>query len=562
MAQTDFVLMLHSHLPYVLNHGRWPHGSDWLCEAALDTYLPLLEQLQALEARGVAAPVTLGFTPVLAAMLAHPTFWQELDDYLAQRLDACASAPAAFTATDDEVLLPVVRWWESRLRRLRTLRDSIDGNLIAAFRGLQDRGRLEITSSAATHGFLPLLGRDESIRLQLLLGRAEHRAHFGRDPEGCWVPECAYRGAGEWHPYPHAVNTGFRRGLESHLADTGYRYFFADSHMARAGEPLGVYGARFGLPPDLRKPAGNGELRQHTPHVAYRVTGIDDARQVAAFVRDPRSSEQVWNRYGGYPGDGVYLEFHKIRWPEGLRLWRVTSREHDLGDKAVYVPDEAVARTRTHAAHFAALLGELHDVRPRHEGSVIVAPFDTELLGHWWFEGPEFLGALYSALPEQHGIRAATAAQHLDQHGTPAALPLVDGSWGKDGDYSMWMSDEVAFTWPVIWELENRFWNTARQALAVPSLHGVLAQAARSLLLLQSSDWQFIITTGAVADYATARFEGHAADCTELLGILADGLAGHDVGRGVARAAELHARDDLFRDILPSIEQALRVSVS
>ncbi len=560
MGRTDFVLMLHSHLPWVLNHGRWPHGSDWVCEAALDTYLPLLEQLLDLEKRAIPAPVTLGVTPVLGAMLSHPAFARELDAYIAQRLTACADAPSTLVATGDAELLPVVAWWHQRLRRLADLWESIDGDLVGAWRGLQDRGRLELTSSAATHGFLPLLGREESIRLQLLVGRSEHQRLFGGEPEGCWVPECAYRGAGAWHPFPGAPNAGFRRGLESHLADTGYRYFFADSHMARAGEPLGVYGARFGLPPDERRSEDPRPWMQHTPHVAYRVTGTDEVRQVAAFVRDPKSSEQVWSRYGGYPGDGAYLEFHKIRWPEGLRLWKVTSREHDLADKAKYLPDEALARTRVHAEHFVELLEEVHGVRPRPSGSVIVAPFDTELLGHWWFEGPEFLGALYTSLADQRSIQPTTAGQHLDRHGTPAALPLVDGSWGRDGDYSMWMSDEAAFTWPVIWAMENRFWDVAPRALTEPALHSVLAQVARSLLLLQSSDWQFIITTGAAADYATARFEGHAADCTELLDIIDGALTGGEIGRGVQRAAELHQRDDLFRNILPSIESSLGIS--
>jgi 1,4-alpha-glucan branching enzyme len=296
--------------------------------------------------------------------------------------------------------------------------------------------------------------------------------------------------------------------------------------------------------------------------VAYRVTGTDEPRQVAAFVRDPRSSEQVWNRYGGYPGDGDYLEFHKIRWPEGLRLWRVTSREHELGDKAPYDPVAATARAHVHAAHFADLLSGLHGVRPRPDGSVVVAPFDTELLGHWWFEGPDFLAGVYTQLAGQATVRPVTAGRHLDDHGTPAALPLVDGSWGRDGDYTMWMGDAVAHTWPVIWELEHRLWDSAPLALGRPGLGPVLAQAARALLLLQSSDWQFIITTGAAADYATARFEGHAADCRDLLDMIDAGLAGGDVGRGVSHAAELARRDDLFPHILTSVADTVKGYVS
>jgi len=180
----DFVLGLHSHLPYVLNHGRWPHGSDWLCEAALDTYLPLLEELRALEGEGVPAPVTIGFTPVLANQLASPLFRREMDAFLAQRLAACEAAPASLAATGDQALLPLVGFWRTRFCRLEALFRAIDGNLVTAFRELEDAGALEIIGSAATHGYLPLLARDESIRLQLDVGREEHRRLFGRDPRG------------------------------------------------------------------------------------------------------------------------------------------------------------------------------------------------------------------------------------------------------------------------------------------------------------------------------------------------------------------------------------------
>jgi len=187
----EFVLALHSHLPYVLNHGRWPHGSDWLCEAALDTYLPLLERLEELAGEGTAAPLTIGFTPVLANQLVSPTFAREMDAFFAQRLAACDEAPASLATTGDQALLPLVDFWRSRLTRLQTLFRKIDQDLVSAFRRLQERGRLEIMGSAATHGYLPLLARDESIRLQLAVGQHEHRRLFGVAPKGGWLPECA-----------------------------------------------------------------------------------------------------------------------------------------------------------------------------------------------------------------------------------------------------------------------------------------------------------------------------------------------------------------------------------
>src|SRR6266542_7014681 len=327
----DFLLMLHSHLPWVLNHGRWPHGSDWLCEAAVDTYLPLLEAFQALDHERVTAPVTIGVTPVLANMLASPVFVEELEAFFEQRLEACDQADAELPELDPEVA-PLVGFWRDRYTRLRELFRASDSDLIGAFRALEARGRIEIIGSAATHGFLPLLARDESIRLQLAVGVAEHRRLFGRAPNGCWLPECAYRPRGPWAPWPTAPRSGVRRGIEEHLGDAGFGFFFIDAHLAAAGRPLGVYGDPLVGPreaPDTIEPERLRTLR--TPYRAYRVAPARGTRPVAAFVRDPRASMQVWSRHHGYPGDGQYLEFHKIRWPGGLKLWQVTGENVDLG---------------------------------------------------------------------------------------------------------------------------------------------------------------------------------------------------------------------------------------
>ncbi|MGQ0765565.1 MAG: 1,4-alpha-glucan branching protein domain-containing protein [Gemmatimonadota bacterium] len=560
MRQTDFVLMLHSHLPYVLNHGRWPHGSDWICEAAIETYLPLLATLRRLESENVAAPLSVGFTPILANMLEHPTFAGELEAYFRQRFEFCAEAPASMSGTADEALLPLVGFWERRLRSLHELWQSIGGDILGPFREMQDRERIELTSSAATHGFLPLLARDESIHLQLAVGRSEHHRLFGRDPEGCWVPECAYSPRGPWAPLPGAPGEGrVRAGVEEHLAEAGYRYFFVDSHMARAGSPLGVYGQRFGAADaDRAHPEPDDETqREYTPYQAYRVSDDSVGREVAAFVRDPRSSQRVWNRHGGYPGDGAYLEFHKIRWPGGLRLWRVTSRTSDLGEKRPYDPAAARQLAGEHARDFASLIAALARGKAGDIGAVVVAPFDTELFGHWWFEGPDFLADLYTALPDHTVVRPVTAGEHLDSYGTGQAIRLARGSWGRNGDWSMWMNGEVEWTWPVIWQMENAFWDLAPTAIEVAALEPVLAQAARTLLLLQASDWQFIISTGEVEDYAIRRFNGHADDLRELLGYLVDGLAGVGIENALLRAGELQQRDDVFRDIITSLRKTI-----
>lgn len=553
----DFVLTLHSHLPYVLNHGRWPHGSDWITEAAIDTYLPLIDSLRALDAEGVRAPVTIGFTPVLANQLASDTFRGELELYFEQRLAHCEEAPASLRETGDAHLIPLVDYWRARLTRLRALFRSIDRDIIGVFRDLEDRGRLEMIGSAATHGFLPLLARDESIQLQLDVGRREHRRLFGRSPRGCWVPECAYRPRGPWKPLPNAPDTGERPGIEEYLAKAGFRFFFADAHMARAGSPLGLYGQVVAnelehvAPPDAHWEA------TRTPYRAYRVTSAYTPQTVAAFIRDPESSAQVWSRHQGYPGDGRYLEFHKIRWPGGLKLWRVTGNGVDLGLKEPYDPEAAREIASAHAAHFASLLAGIAGADPAHRRGVIVAPFDTELFGHWWYEGPTFLAEVYRALGAHGTVRPATGSEHLATSRPRAGLRLAAGSWGANGDYSMWLNTLTAWTWPRIWAIEERFWTMAREAIELPAAHEALAQAARELLLVQSSDWQFIISTGAVTDYAIRRFNGHADACDRLFSAIEEGLASGDLTNATNLAIALRAQDDIFPNVLESVRRVL-----
>src|SRR5206468_7732668 len=221
-----------------------------------------------------------------------------------------------------------------------------------------------------------------------------------------------------------------------------------------------------------------------------------------------------------------------------------------------YEPSAAHERAMGHASHFVHLLQSRAQQQADRGGEgIIVAPFDTELFGHWWFEGADFLAATYRALrgSGKDGVRAVTASQHLEAHAPGRALQLAEGSWGANGDHSMWLNDQTAWTWERLWRLEDAFWDAAPAALASAAARPILAQAARELLLAQASDWQFIISTGEVADYATRRFTLHCDDVERLLAMLARG----DLESGAALAEELRRRDDVFPDILPHIEAAL-----
>jgi 1,4-alpha-glucan branching enzyme len=554
----DFVLALHSHLPWVLHHGRWPHGSDWLCEAAVDTYLPLLDALNGLEREGVSAPVTLGITPVLAAQLSHPSFVTELDAFVTQRLAACEAAPASLATTGDSALLPLAEYWRDRLTHLRGVMRDANDDLIGAFGELQQRGRLELISSCATHGFLPLLGRDESIRLQLFTGRGEHKRLFGVLPSGLWLPECAYRPPGPWHPRGSRARA-HRRGTAEFIRNAGFRYFFVDAHLPQAGQFLGLYNdvqvgtTRGDGDRDALAPVDQELTAVRSPYRPYRMPGSGNL--VAALVRDPRSTRQVWSRHEGYPGDEWYLEFHKMRWPGGLKLWRVTGEGVDLGAKQQYEPLRARERALSHAKHFSWLLGEI--AKTEKDGDLIVAPFDTELFGHWWFEGVDFIADVYREMSHS-SVRPVTARAHVGAHPPRGVVRLGEGSWGANGDFSMWMNDQTAWTWARLWPIEDAFWDSARAALAGgPATRRVLEQAARSMLLAQASDWQFIISTGAATDYAEMRFALHCADAEQLLAGLAPGATPGALEEAVRRADALKPRDDLFPGVLDAVREAL-----
>jgi 1,4-alpha-glucan branching enzyme len=275
-------------------------------------------------------------------------------------------------------------------------------------------------------------------------------------------------------------------------------------------------------------------------------------------VRDPRSSMQVWSRQEGYPGDESYLEFHKIRWPGGLKLWRVSWPNVDLGGKQPYDPGAALARVALHGSHFVSVLSGLADAAGRPADGVITAPFDAELFGHWWFEGVDFIAAVYRGLAGHSAVRAVTASQHVGERPPQATVQLAEGSWGAGGDQGMWLNDRTAWTWRRLWPLEHRFWDAAPAVLPLAGAQPVLAQAARELLLAQASDWQFIISTGAVADYGERRFTLHCGDAERLVAALEAAVAGDaDLGGATRLAEELHRRDDCFPYVLEAVVEAV-----
>ena len=479
-------LILHAHLPVVRHpeHAEFLE-EDWLFEAITETYLPLLDVLHGLADEGVPFRIAMSVTPTLGHMLGDDILRTRYERHL-DRLIAIAenevrrSEPRAAEQHAARFyllrLLRVREWWMQRWKR----------DIVAGFRALQDRGHLEIIACAATHGYLPLMLCEESVRAQIALGVAAHRAMFGCDPRGMWLPECA------WRP-----------GVDRILAEFGIRWTVLDSHGIMLGTP---------------RPQRAIFAPVFTPE------------GVAAFGRDRESARQVWSAADGYPGDPWYRDFYRdAGWdmPEedfrrffpdgprrftGMKMHRVTGGE----PKQCYDRAKALGRVREHARHFLdAQIRQLREVRALLPvPPVIVSPFDAELFGHWWFEGPEWLAAvLRGAADAPADIRLVTPGEYLAEHDTHQVVEPAQSSWGDGGFSAVWLDPSNAWIYPELHDAERRMISIARHfsdsALPGETEARCLRQLARELLLAQSSDWAFLIRSGTAREYATQRTRGH-----------------------------------------------------
>ncbi len=554
-----FSLVLHTHLPMVVNHGRWPHGSDWLCEAAFECYLPLLETAHRLVADGISPRWSINISPVLAEQLASPEFQKELAFYRENVQRACAESREHFDREGRPEIVKLTHFWEEFYERMWELHRRVGGDIPGTFAELQRQGHLEILTCAATHGYLPLLSRDESVHLQLRTAVETHRRHFGVAPRGIWLPECAYRPRYEWTP-PTGRDRGrhrrLRPGLEEMLADHGLEYFIADSHLIAAATPIFLYrdyvpraeAAPTAATPEVRSP-------RRSPYHPYRVASRGGAGRAIAFFRDPRTTLQVWSREHGYPGDFAYLEFHKKHFPGGLRFWRITDAGNDLGSKQPYDPEAARRQVGVHAAHFVELVRET--AAGAGPGTVVVSPYDAELFGHWWFEGPGWLEQV-ARLFETAQVTPMTLAGALEVAPPPATVSLPEGSWGEGGDHRVWLNPDTEWTWDRVYSAEAEWVELLRLAEgAGGDLRRVLAQACRELLLLQASDWQFLITTWAARDYAERRVAEHYAEFKRLAEIARTLAGGSPLTVEAADTLRRLEREDFcFPDLDPSWAQA------
>jgi 1,4-alpha-glucan branching enzyme len=519
----SFTFVLHAHLPYVIAHGRWPHGMDWLNEAAAETYIPLLDTLTDLIKAGHHPLLTLGLTPVLCEQLADKSFKDEFRQYLDHKIQAAEEDQRTFAQWDREHLSQLASWWRDHYQRVReSYQDRYAGEIVGSFRNLQEEGHLEIITCAATHGYLPLLGLDDSVGAQIRVGVETYRHHFGRQPRGIWLPECAYRPGYDWSP---PVDTSVlpkkasRLGVERLLAANDIEYFIADAALLKGGKAIGVYIDRFEALRRLWKQFESQyrerpEDEEKTPREIYLVGApVEGKKPVAVFSRDPRTGLQVWSGEHGYPGDGWYLDFHKKHYPGGHRYWRVTSASSDLAEKAEYDPEKALERIPENSAHFVELvkgiLGEYHEQTGKK--GILCAPFDAELFGHWWFEGPQWLGQVLAQMDQDPELELTTCSRYLDEAQPVEVVSLPEGSWGQGGYHYIWLNEWTQWTWKHVYEDEAQLAKLLEEFKdnKDPKLTDILTQLARELLLLESSDWQFLISTWSARDYAELRLVEH-----------------------------------------------------
>ena len=549
MKRGAFTFVLHSHLPYCRQAGRWPHGEEWIHEAAAETYVPLLTTLCDLAEQGISPKVTLGITPVLADQLADPLVIEHFEIYAQDRADRARADVERFAQLGDQQGEVLARFYEEYYTRiLRTFRERFNRSLLGAARSLQDGGQIEILTSAATHGYLPLLGRDSSIHGQLATGVKTYWRHFGRAPRAVWLPECAYRPGFRVGPEADAT---VRPGIESFLAEVGLRLFFVETHTIEGGQPVGkareeVIGPYGNIPRRYVVPlAENVTPVAGTTFLPYNVGRPD----VAAIGRNNRSGLQVWSADSGYPGDFDYREFHKKDGTSGMQYWRVTGVRVDLGEKDYYHPDWAAGKVREHARHFAGLVeGLVHDYNTQSgRYGIVAAIYDTELFGHWWFEGVDWLGEVLRNLAGSEVVDLVTASDFVTAHPPEDVVALPESSWGMGGNHFTWDNADTHWVWPAIHEAEARMERlVARYPNADGAARDVLSQAARELLLLQASDWPFLITTGQAGQYAIERFCAH----TDRFNTLAERAESGNVDEAAGeQARELYERDKLFPDI-------------
>ncbi|MDX9721623.1 MAG: DUF1957 domain-containing protein [Myxococcota bacterium] len=513
-------IVLHAHLPFV-RHPEHPDflEEDWLYEAMTETYIPLLRMMQRLWADGIDFRLTMSLTPPLCEMLADPMLQDRYVHRLSRLLELAEQQEVVRRGSPFE---EAARFAAQELRETHHLFTHVwNRELLPQFKRFQDLGRLEIITCGATHGFLPLLATDDARRAQIEIGARNYEKHFGRRPRGMWLPECA-----------------FAPGLDALVAESGIKWFILESHGLTQGKPAN----RLGTARPAITPSG-----------------------VAVFGRDAETSRQVWSSEIGYPGHANYREFYRdlgfdlpyaevrpylhadgLRRNIGLKFHRVTGKV-SLDKKEPYVPSWALQQAEQHAGNF--LFNRQHQCRylrsTTKQTPHICAPYDAELFGHWWYEGPHFIEmVMRKTATDQSEIVLVTPSEYLQIETVHQVIIPALSSWGANGFFEVWLNGFNDWIYRHLHAAEERLIELVdRFPNAEGLLRRALNQAARELLLAQSSDWAFIISTNTSVEYAEKRTRDHVARFNGLyLQLIENRLEESWV-------AELEWKDTIFQEI-------------
>jgi 1,4-alpha-glucan branching enzyme len=499
--------VLHSHMPYVRRNGTFPVGEDWLYQVMSETYIPLLGMLAQLQGESLGMCLALTMTPVLCEQLADPYINERFVSYLKVMREHAADDVRDFEYFSDNERKALAQGYGEEFRRKLMAYTAIGGDLLGAIASFEDEGMIETIASCATHAFLPGLGDMRSVREQVLLGIESHERHLGVRPRGFWLPECAYR-----------------QGIEELLEGEGIEYFIVDS-TALAGKPAG---------------------RPYT---------VGDSR-VVALARSDSAHADVWDESTGYPTDATYLDSTKYYHGSGLHYWKVSGQDVDIEHKAVYSPDPAKARALDHAGHFIRDLAseiEMLNGTSRDRGTpetrwvdppIVMACYDTEFFGHGWKEGFYWLELTLRSLAAFESMRLTLPSRFLRENAEREEVSLLPTTWGTGRDDSTWFNDSTVTMWAQLRGAEARLDELLASEAAGkgPVARRMLKQAAREVLLLESSDWPYMVAKDRARDYANERFEAHLRRFAEL----ADGLEGEGGKSAETALDEIEEADNIF----------------
>lgn len=514
------LLVLHAHLPFV-RHPEHEYflEEDWLYEAITETYLPLIDVFDRCLDDKIDFRMTMSVTPPLASMLSDPLLQDRYVRHLDRLIDL-AEKENERTRWQPE-FNRLARMYLDNFRRARWMFvDRYKRNILTAFKKFQDLGKLDILTCGATHGFLPLMDTTRySVRAQVKVAVDHYRSVFGRPPRGIWLPEC-----------------GYNPGDDKVLGECGIRYFFLDTHGILHGSPRPKYGV-------------------FAP--VYCPSGV------AAFARDLESSKQVWSAKEGYPGDYFYREFYRdigfdlefdyikpyihpdgIRINTGVKYYRITG---PVDHKEPYDPDIAREKAAYHAGNF--LFNRERQIEYLHgkigKEPVIVAPYDAELFGHWWYEGPQWLDFLIRKIScDSKIVQMTTASDYLKENKRHQIVSPSFSSWGWKGYSEVWLNGSNDWVYRHFHEASERMHElSSRFKSASGVLERALKQAARELLLAESSDWAFIMKTGTVVEYAQRRVKEHILRFTRLY----EDILNNSIDEGWLR--DIESKDNIFPEI-------------